>query len=261
MGADPKKVLADIEKTGFPSELHVAQRLSERKWYVSNNVYYFDKDESKGREIDVSSYNSVQETNLKPEITVWTNLLIEVKKSKSKPWVIFTSPRGYTEVGGYALLNQMHHVDHRLLSLDQIEGHRPGAKTKRIGRVSCLAFAKGGTSQITDAVLSSTKASIHANEEADGIYRETSYDVVFHTPVVVLDGELFECYLDSKGRLEIHESTHIAFRQNYLSEHYKEDRYHVDIVTMSAFGNYLRAHEKWARSVFDALSAGIRKTD
>ena len=61
-------------------------------WQVYDHLYFLDKEENKGREIDLSAIYSHTESNLKKSLTVKVGLSVEVKKAASKPWVVFTSP-------------------------------------------------------------------------------------------------------------------------------------------------------------------------
>jgi hypothetical protein len=46
------KILAEIDKTGFPLELRLSKYLNDEGYLVANNIYYVDFDEGKGRELD-----------------------------------------------------------------------------------------------------------------------------------------------------------------------------------------------------------------
>lgn len=46
------EIIEEIEKTGFPLELRVSKLLQDKGYYVANNLYFVDRDEGKGREID-----------------------------------------------------------------------------------------------------------------------------------------------------------------------------------------------------------------
>lgn len=51
------KILKDILTTGFPLEMEVSNNFARDRWTVDHNSYYIDKDELKGREIDlIASY-------------------------------------------------------------------------------------------------------------------------------------------------------------------------------------------------------------
>jgi hypothetical protein len=47
------KIYNEILKTGFPLELRTADYLLNREYHVAHNVYFLDRDEQKGREIDL----------------------------------------------------------------------------------------------------------------------------------------------------------------------------------------------------------------
>ena len=50
---DIEKLKTQILKTGFPTELEVSKIFLQQDWSVDFNSFYIDKDENKGREIDL----------------------------------------------------------------------------------------------------------------------------------------------------------------------------------------------------------------
>lgn len=85
-------LLEDILKTGYPFEMEITSRMQKEDWKVLNGLYYIDKDEQKGREIDVIAQIHKSETFAsKLTLQVGFSMIIEVKKSEDKPWVFFTS--------------------------------------------------------------------------------------------------------------------------------------------------------------------------
>lgn len=91
------KVLADLEKTGFPSEFQVRRAIYLRsgRWDSTGTMGFFDLDEQKLRQIDVYAFMPCGDrvSRTKFTHTVW-NLIIEVKKSEGgKPWVVFKERR------------------------------------------------------------------------------------------------------------------------------------------------------------------------
>ena len=74
------------ENTGYLEELKVGNIFSEAGWDVRHSNYYLDRDEEKGREIDVcANKNIVFKDNLGEETYISLNLICEVKKSIKKP--------------------------------------------------------------------------------------------------------------------------------------------------------------------------------
>lgn len=267
----PNKILEDIEKTGFPTELRISSQLYKCKWKVYQNLYYFDKDESKGRELDILSNRSFISNYGDPICSVHVKMIIEVKKSKSKPWIFFTTPtdrsgntEGYggLDVAGYSILHWKQNISFKLLSATDIDSLKPGSNSLRIGRSFVTAFSNGDTSQIRGALISATKAAIHAQE--DPVHHEgqttSSSDIVFFVPVVVVDAEIFECYLNNND-LMLESVEYLPVKQEYLSQHYKENTYQIDVVKMSYFPKYLELQEKWMRSVYAKLTKNFCVSD
>jgi hypothetical protein len=78
-----KHLRQDISKTGYVSEMVVARIFAGAGWQVYDHLYYLDKEENKGREIDLTAiYGSTQSTS-KKSLTVKVGLSVEVKKASS----------------------------------------------------------------------------------------------------------------------------------------------------------------------------------
>lgn len=93
------KIIEAAEKAGFATELRAASILTRSKWTVRQNVYYIDKDEGKGRELDLRSFRIFSSTSEKPEVTCMVTLCIEVKKT-ADPFIFYTSEKDKWELGG-----------------------------------------------------------------------------------------------------------------------------------------------------------------
>jgi len=91
------RILEDIRKTGFLTELEVARLLLKGGFRVENGRTYEDLDEAKSREIDLVAHTRVveRETNLE----LFPHLVIEVKKDPEKPWVIFLTDDAFAHYG------------------------------------------------------------------------------------------------------------------------------------------------------------------
>lgn len=98
MAVPPDKVIANALKSGFESELKVASILSGSGWVVDQSVYYIDRDEQIGRELDILSYRILDDTGEKPEVTCGINLCMEVKKTVD-PFVILHKRRQRIRAG------------------------------------------------------------------------------------------------------------------------------------------------------------------
>lgn len=274
MGIDPKKVLEDVGKTGFPTELKVASMLRSHNWDVMQSAYFMDTDENKGREIDIISRWFQHKECDNKTIRVNVSLIIEVKKSQDKPWVVFTSPREYREVTGYMLLHRQNKVDETILRTDEIERHRPGRNLPRIGRTAYRAMTRSNDdSQVSAAVMSAVKAAIHARDAISLVRDDGAHEIEFFCPVVVLDGELFECYLDEYGEIVAESTRFLKYRQSYIFDDRSkgksltnlitkrsiERQFSVDFVTLRHFESYLDLHSRWINSMFSTIEHSVRK--
>lgn len=78
---EKRKILEDLEKTGFSLEVDVANCLVDEGWFIYPQYGYYDKESEKLRTVDfVGSYPSSNIDSLKPQ------LAIECKQS-DKPWI------------------------------------------------------------------------------------------------------------------------------------------------------------------------------
>jgi hypothetical protein len=89
-----EKIVSDIEKSGFPLELHVLNICSKKNCGRMPSLRYQHHGEL--REIDLVTFleNISEPKRGKAPAYVATTLAIECKRSASKPWVFFSAP-GY----------------------------------------------------------------------------------------------------------------------------------------------------------------------
>ena len=257
-----RKLLKDIEKTGFPSELQVADIFISQGWVGEESLYFIDQDEQKGREIDLSIHTSCS-TKTEPYIFVWTMLSVEIKKSE-KPWVIFTSDKRITDsIGRYAILHHLNNVDSKILPSKEVGQSHPSSSEPRIGRNCCVGFNNGNNQAIYRSLLTATKACIENHRLASShkeAYDDNSYDVVFYTPVVVFDGNLFESHLNNEGEVVITEVNLIPYRFNYASPSYAHRSNLFDIVTIEHLSRYLEAHRRWIEHMHKTVEVNIKSS-
>lgn len=84
---------SQIEKTGFPTELEVMERVSSRGWdYVPSSIYC-DYDENKWREIDVIAFNCLKDMKREASYRLCADLVLDCKKSSDYAWVFVAPPK------------------------------------------------------------------------------------------------------------------------------------------------------------------------
>ena len=253
------------EKTGYLEELKVGNIFLKAGWNVRHSDYYLDRDEEKGREIDIcASKNITFKDSLEKEILICLNLVCEVKKSIKKPWVIFSTKKSrsdnFFEFSLY-FENNMKNVLEEKITMKVDRNSSIGSFT-RIGETYCEAFInstqKSGSdySQIFKSLTSSAKASEYFLS-----MREQSYlsnilspkSIDFFEPIVIFDGLMCEAYLNEKNELELNEINHIPILFNRISPKYDRDNYIIDVITIKELPNLLTSKEKWINTIMEKI--------
>lgn len=262
-----KKILTDLEKSGFGSEMQAVQRFVTRGWNCSPAYVYLDQDLQQGREIDLVAYHWMQE-NLSSEecIVSFYFVVAEVKKS-NKPWIVFGQriPDGHWERND--AWNNLAHCkgpwDWPPKLVD------PLSKYSLLTEQGFLAYSihesfkdPGDKSRWYSAFVSVSKAGEHvfASEARDKGERSGPRMIMgpcftFVQPVVLLDGLLFTAELTRSGDVEISEIDEVPFRFTYRSPSYQRLNYRVDLVRLSKVGDYLARCEKRQAAVVSAVHA------
>jgi hypothetical protein len=239
-----EKILADIKKTGFPLELRIAHQLLTRGYFVDHNLYYVDKDESKGREIEISALrNSQNPPRDKPPQWVRNRLLIECKKNEKNPWVIFTSVATYYDTYHETIpFTGIHSNKIDADTVAAVTALHPYWLLPRRGRSWYEAFkgadTTGQPNQIFKALMSVARATIASMEENSRVL--TLGNVVLYQPVVVLEGNLFEAYLDT-GEVKLNRPKWIPVAFTYQSSQYKSRRLPIVVLEESHLNEFLQA--------------------
>lgn len=249
----PEKIVELAEASGFDAELRVAAMARRAKMTARQSVYYIDKDERKGRELDFSITASARDKSADPTVSCVVHICVEVKKTKD-PFIFFTSPRGRVEPGeAFALIRWLHNVDNKVLDASDIERKRPSGRPPRLARA--YHGAKGsGSQQIQSGVLSAVKAALHFRDECCERWSEDSRDVSFFMPVLVVDGPLCECYIDEEtNELQGAVVDELVYAQNYLSDNYGDVSSQVYVVSIDRFAEILESYRNWAESIVQKL--------
>lgn len=271
-------LIKDLEKTGYPVELRAGSVFARSGWSVDYNVYYTDWDEGKGREIDLIAFNAVQ--SKKHDVWVRLYLLIDVKKSED-PWVIFTTEgagesAGLEEPGWARLHVAFDEIDYHVLPADKIDASSTIHKFKRFGHSYYVAF--GGPKSkptIFDSLTKSVKASEdllrHLNEsitkevEGFGPSVRKRRDLWLIEPITILQGLLYEAYLDKHNELITNRVNHLPVCFGYVSPQYRRAEfsanYVVEIVTMDGLSDLILNKMKWLNNMKRTVVNNISKKD
>lgn len=268
------KIIKDIEATGFLTELKVASKFIERNWKISQSETYLDKDFNISREIDIiASYGAADNEKL---CTIQLDLVIEVKKDTKRPWVIFTTDKNqsFEEDQNWAAVihcgENYTTTTSTIFWPNKISENIHKDKHKRIGRAFHEAFkSPQENSKIYEALISCCKAAIFKKEQFFPKPFEKDFEKGSDTilnliiPVVLLDGNLYETYLDKNGEIALEERNWIPIKMNYSSRNYTDmfgtTTFYPDVVTVNGLDDYLNLVVEWFGTIFPQLFDTIEK--
>jgi len=236
---EKKNIIEEIEKTGFPLELRVSKILKDNSYYIANNLYYIDKDEDKGREIDMRALKNYTFKKGEKEYFIRHCFLIECKKSVDKPWVIFTSPKTYYDRWLFLLScrGTKKVIEWKKYDVPFKMGMiHPFSIEQRRGRSFFEPFKNNiGGVNIYKSLITSVKATIAMRNIKFGA---ESNSVCFYYPLIVFEGKLYESYLDNNNGIKIQEADSIMVSFFYESPKYQNVRFAVPIVTEKNLQNF-----------------------
>lgn len=213
------KIIKDIQKTGFPTEIVSASIMRHRGWKVINNTSYWDENEGKSREFDILAYNDVILQN--QNIAVRINLICECKKSE-KPWVFFMTEEKY-DSSKLSELIKSNEIKKQLSDISYIDiiADINMLKLHHYRKFSYLArtfyeLFKGKENAdhstiIYSAIMSSIKSTLYLRE----YFSENKNFVIFY-PVIIFNGNLFEAYVSSDKSVDLKSSKHIQLSFRYI---------------------------------------------
>jgi hypothetical protein len=196
-----KKIHDWVNSQGYPLEMQVSLAFKQSGFSIRQSNFYADPEKGESREIDV-----IATTKEDLSCTKYVSYVIECKVSRDKPWILFTSENllgGWNIFFTRAILTE----EARKILIDTFRDDLDNPKLGwlreklRAGYGLTQAFTSGR--DIThEAIMSASKAAIARKVEMDknsgGVF-----EVIF--PVIIIDGRLFECFLDNSCSVQIRE--------------------------------------------------------
>lgn len=255
-----KQLKTKILKTGFPTELEIARIFQENSWEVEHSTYFIDKDDKKPREIDLITELYFQHRGKKEQYTEITfRFVVEIKNEKDKPWVIFTTKTTGFEKTIYSFASDKVYNNFNKNGLNNSFKNHNLELFERLGRSFTEGFSSG-----KDKIYSSLCNTIKAfNYSLENTTKDESSDSIltYIEPMIIVNGQLFESYLNQESELLVEKVNHIQFRFNYLSEHYKRrtNGYIINIVTMDYLSEYLKIRNKQFENIYSENKNGLQQ--
>lgn len=245
-----------LREQGYPLEMVVARAFRKAGFSTIQSDYYKDPETGIFREIDLSAHadNEVHDVLLR------VSFRIECKLAHEKPWVVFTSSnisladpariaqRASSTLGQALLESICKRKDICSLPLFYVP-ERPG-----YGLIQ--AFTSGQDVPFS-AVMGAAKASLAEVEFSDEVSRTYESICEISFPVVVIDGLLFECYLNQAGEVETEpiSSGTLLWRSPVV----KMPHTIVHIVTLPAINEFVKGATETARKLLGSCNDELEK--
>jgi hypothetical protein len=264
------RVIADLDKSGFGSEMRAVRALLDCKWRAKGGSAYFDEDEQKTREYDVDAYRTlIYKLTTEKTISNFFHIIAEVKKS-DKPWVVIKSPT----------INKFESTDawNNLIFYDYLPVGRQDL-TGYLSRDSLVQYTKwkglgihesfkppDTSSRWYSAFVSVCKAAEYvlkteswelkenASERTRPDLSQQSAYFVFVQPVVILDGILLSSELGQDGSIVLEEIQAAPFEFRFRSARYdRSSSYRVDLITLKGLGEYITRCQRRQNTIHEAI--------
>ena len=245
--SDPleKRIVDELQKTGYPTEIVSASIMQQRMWGVLHNPSYLDDMEGSSREFDIRAYHKWSFTTSGSDFVIGAYLIAECKKSE-KPWVFFVTPEEHT-IARYGELIKGRMADKQIfatsdnpnsyISDESLRTFHHYFQKPHLARTFYEPFKgleKSDTSQmIFSAVMSCIKATLfhHQDPPSQRWFR-------IYYPVIIFSGNLFEAQVDSNQNIALTPSGHVQLsfsymlpkRRPYASVWEGQQRFIIDVV-------------------------------
>ena len=285
-----------ILRSGFPLEIEITSFLTEKCKLIDYKymgietdiltcAYYLDKDEGKGRELDIKARVPIS-TEIKKSPMIYLNLLIQCKNIPGNAWVFFKSPHrikphsaeyccGVTSV--LNVLKWLPRLDFEFKFL--LDKRFEGLPTTTVFDEYILDknTSNNQKDNLFDAVISLAKATSYEVELANRSYKKDieklcveetdaedlalllGYAEIFY-PIVIFSGKMYVAEDVAKGkRMKLTPVDHVGLFFNYVSGSYDIDLA-LDIMTKDAFGSFFKNISRDTKVLRNALNGDIGKS-
>ena len=263
---DIKKFLnGKIKASGFSLENQLAKVL-KKNYSVDREVSYYDKDELKGRSLDILAQKFFPEVNRFPQGVKRTvaqlALVIECKNITGNIWVFSLDDTVDFGIPDFA-------------SMKFSKGD-PAINVSPLNSISTIPLVSGYDEYVYDesksnkktdnlytGIMTVTKATHYLKESYDDMFMKLKNWIpdkqgyvllmTFFQPVIVFTGRLFVTKTNEKDEVEFNQVKYVQMKKNYVSKDYHEMGGKIHIVSYDGIMDYLQIVEPHYRSKEDFL--------
>lgn len=251
----------ELSKTGYPLEIEISSMLDGRH-AVWNNEYFFDWEENKAREIDISTIalgGGCSGLNIAP-FSIVHRAVIECKKSETHAWIFLTRPKQVHATGqsidflSIGTKNLWHNFGSITTLCKHWKSFNRAATTYTEIRYQ---GKKSKQSEIFEAKNQLIKFIAYDISKFLKRLRNRNFDFItnhlawIYHPIIVFEGKLYEAVV-TNGLPQLFERKHLLLYSTYSPPYVAEFpntedpelRYLIDVVRKDFFAEFIEIMEK-----------------
>jgi hypothetical protein len=250
-----------LNKSGYALQTAVENKLSKARFETSREVYYVDKDESKGRPMDLASWIVIPDERIFKNngryVAGQLRLVIECKQLPDHAWVFFPSKLPAFSLPESVSLTEKQTPNpafnyfpyvNQFIGLPFAGGFAEFLLPKKETKAKSKSNEKDNN--LYEAVMTVTKATRHSIESTKTltdrlmrIYppRTTKSRILLFAifqPVIVFKGRMYEASQEQE-KLKLKPIKYVQIPKNYVSKNYEEALGQIHIVSYDSFDEYL----------------------
>ena len=223
-----EQVLDDLRKSGFPLEIQVGSRFSNKGWTVRHQAISRGEGEPKPGYVDVLAMKLITR-NFEKFARLNFTVVCECKKSETHPWVFYAPQRAdflMREVAPFTLIKTVSEPPIQITDGSPLSRTRYliGDPLGNLAQSSHLAFwderqkGREGYNQINVAINQVVSATQHQIRVLSGIVKLTPGVLIVACPLIVLDGPMFEYNLALDGEPNLKRISNIKYLASTIGQ-------------------------------------------
>ncbi|MFQ5455298.1 MAG: hypothetical protein ACE5EA_03705 [Nitrospirota bacterium] len=271
-----EKIKKILTKTGHVFEYQVCDKFEKAGWMIIPNKFYLDKDEEKGREIDLIAY---QISEVRDQTAVVTVIIVESKQSTKNKWVFFTKGEflGSVNIDNYPLfyLNEIDEFD-KYVSRDMLLNELKKNNLNMIFDFDHKAYCYSAV--VEDRNESRGKSNYRPVNPTDiygaifPVIKALTSELEFYKnrkiarnekrfywmiPLVVYNGEMLEARIRD-GKIDLERKEEFQYITRYRSKYY-DDFYSVNIINWNLIDKYVAYYKSIHECMVGLISKNIKR--
>lgn len=266
------KILEELRKTGFPTEIISARVMEMYGWAVLHSLSYLDEAEGRSREFDIRAFQKwpVHHGGDAGHFDVNVYLITECKRS-DKPWVFFTTPQthDYDEEARLIKTRTLSRIfwndtvgTQPLIPFQELRGIHHYFMEPRRARTYYEPLKRQEQAEhgqaIYPAIMAATKATLfHQN-------KDNPWPMGIFYPLVIFNGRMFDARVATDSDIELQPVEYVQVAHHYIESagvrnglamrgSLQQHEFIVDVVTPSYLHTYLMQLEREHREIAQLL--------